>query len=292
LCVHDRRSHAGRYRFAADELRTVQLVTGIDDALLNRRRELMRAQGRRRLMVLLAVVGTLAALGGYKLLEMSSAFSVDSVTVSGAPPLLQRQIQSAVQAAAGGHSLLTLNRGAIEAQVEQYPYVRSVIVDRAFPHTLALTVQVEQPVVAATVGKTAYLVSTDGRVLEQRKTVPARLPTLPLPNGTTLIVGRQSGDANLRAALAVLAQMPAGFRGAVGKVTALTAHSGVIAAMVGRHIQLRLGTPTNLGLKLQVVQRVMHHITRAQRSELAFVDVSAPSRPAYGLRSTLPSTGG
>jgi len=252
----------------------------------------MRSQGRRRLIVLVAVVGTLAALGSYKLLAMSSAFAVDNVTVTGAPPQLQQEIMSTVQAAAGGHSLLTLDRGAIESQLHRYAYVRSASVDRAFPHTLAVTVQVERPVLAATVGHASYLVSADGRVLEQRAGAAAALPAVALPAGTLLTVGRPSGDANLRAALAVLAQAPAGFRGSVGKITGLTAHGGMVSALIGRHIRLRLGTPTQLALKLTVVQRVMHHVTRAQRSELAYIDVSAPGRPAYGLRSTSPLTGG
>jgi hypothetical protein len=61
---------------------------------------------------------------------------------------------------------------------------------------------------------------------------------------------------------------------------------------VGTRLRLRLGTPDQLSLKLAVVQRVMHRITKAQRSEVAYIDVSAPHRPAYGLRSTLPSSGG
>jgi cell division protein FtsQ len=270
----------------------VQLVTGIDDALLNRRREVMRARGRRRLVVLLAVMGTLAVMGGYKVLAMSSAFAVDHVTVTGAPPLLDRQIQATVEAAAGGHNLLTVDRGAIASRLSSYPYIRSVTVDRAFPHTLAVTVQVEHPVLAVTAGSDDYLVSADARVLELRHSAPPGLPALKLPAGTSLMVGRASGDANLQAALAVLAHAPDGFRGTVGKITGLRARSGMVSARIGKHIVLRLGTPTALAVKLAVVQRVMHHVTRAQRSELAYIDVSAPSRPAYGLRSTLPSSGG
>ena len=242
--------------------------------------------------MLLAVVGTLAVLGGYKLLAMSSAFAVDHVTVSGAPPMLERQIAATVQAAAGGHNLLTVDRGAIASQLRRYPYVRSVTVDRAFPHTLSISVQVEHPAVVVTAGKDDYLVSADGRVLELRHAPPAGIPAVHLPAGTSLTVGRQSGDANLHAALAVLAQAPQSFRSTVGRISGLTAQSGMVSALIGKHITLRLGTPSDLGLKLAVVQRVMHHVTRAQRSELAYIDVSAPSRPAYGLRSTLPSTGG
>jgi len=282
---------AGRYRPTAAECTSVQIVSGIDDALLVRRRELMRAQGRRRLVILLAVVGTLVAVGGYKLLEMSSAFAVDHVDVSGAPPALRSEISSAVTATAAGHSLLTVDRGAIERRLSAMPYVKSVSVDRAFPHTLAVTVQVEHPAVAVEIGKLAYLVSVDGRVLESRTTPPTRLPIVQLPSGTTLLVGQSSGDANVQAALAVLRQAASpGFSRHVGRITELQPHGGLITAVVGRRLKLRLGTPDQLPLKLAVVERVMRRITRPQRAEVAYIDVSAPGRPAYGLRSTLPSS--
>ena len=280
---------AGRYHGPAAESTLVQIVSGIDDALLVRRRELMRAQGRRRLMILLAVVGTLGVLGGYKLLEMSSAFAVDNVAVNGAPPGLRAEIAAAVSATAAGHSLLTVDRGAIERRLEQMPYVRSVSIDRAFPHTLAVTVQVERPAVAVEIAKTAYLVSADGRVLESRSTPPAHLPIVQLPAGTTLLVGRASGDANVDAALSVLRQATPDFVHHVGRITELQPHGGLITAVVGTRLKLRLGTPDQLPLKLAVVERVMKRITRAQRAEVAYIDVSAPGRPAYGLRSTLPS---
>jgi len=189
---HARCSKAGRFRFAADELATVQLVSGIDDALRIRRREQLRAQGRRRLMVLLAVLGTLAVLGGYKLLAMSSAFAVDSVSVSGAPPQLQHEIASAVQAEAGGHSLLTVDRGAIAQRLSQMPYVRSVTVDRAFPHTLGIKVAVERPAIVVAAASGGYLVSNDGRVLELRTKPPAGLPMVRVR--AALAVLRDSGD--------------------------------------------------------------------------------------------------
>ena len=49
--------------------------------------------------MLLAVLGTLVALAGYKLIAMSSAFAVDSVRVTGAPPALERKIHAAVEQA-------------------------------------------------------------------------------------------------------------------------------------------------------------------------------------------------
>ena len=121
------------------------------------------------------------------------------------------------------------------------PYVRSVSVDRAFPHTLAVTVRVEHPSMVVTVGKSDYLVSPDGRVLEVRSKAPAGLPAVSLPAGTTLLVGSTTGDANVRAALSVLSHTPTGFGGRVGRITKLTADSGTVSALVGTHINAAAG---------------------------------------------------
>jgi cell division protein FtsQ len=270
----------------------VQLVSGIDDAFMHRRRELVRAQGRRRLTVLLAMVAVIVAVGGYKLLAMSSAFAVTSVDVKGARPALAREIHTAVQSVAGGKNLLQVDRDAVARRLLEMPYVRSVTVDRAFPHTLAVRVVVERPAVLAMAGKRGYLISKDGRVLQATTATPRALPQVKLPAVTGLSVGRANGDEGIRAALAVLAATPPGFRSGVGRITQLIPSAGTITAVVGDHIRLKLGDTGQLALKLEVVQRVMRRIQGAQRSELAYIDVSAPSRPAYGMRSTSTSSTG
>ncbi len=285
-------SRGGRFWFAAVELSDVQLVSGIDDAFMLRRRELVRAQGRRRLAVLLAIVLIIVAVAGYKLLAMSSAFAVTEVEVAGAKPGLARQIHAAVESAAGGRNLLQVDRGAIARTLQQMPYVRSVSIDRAFPHTLAVRVVAERPAVVAMAGKTGYLVADDGRVLAQTTALPKRLPQVTLPGSSSLSIGRDSGDDSVRAALTVLASTPPGFERRVGHITRLIPGEGTITAVVGDRIQLRLGDTTQLALKLDVVRRVMRRIQGAQRRELAYIDVSAPTRPAYGMRSTLTSSTG
>jgi hypothetical protein len=94
----------------------------------------------------------------------------------------------------------------------------------------------------------------------------------------------------VQAALAVLNHTPRGFGAHVGRISELIPHGGLITVVVGKRLRLRLGTPDQLSLKLLVVERVMRRITHEQRSEVAYIDVSAPARPAYGLRSTLPSS--
>lgn len=257
-----------------------------------RRRELLRKQGRRRLAILLAVVSVIAVVAGYKLLAMSSAFAVTRVEVKGAQPSLARDIHAAVESVAGGRNLLQVDQSAIISRLQGMPYVRSVSIDRAFPHTLAVRVVVEHPAVLVMVGKTGYLVSDDGKVLEQTTATPARLPQVTLGDSTNLIIGRDSGDDGVRAALAVLAATPPGFRHAVGRITRLIPGDGTITAVVGDHIRLRLGDTSQLALKLEVVRRVMRRVQGAQRQELGYIDVTAPNRPAYGMRSTLTSSTG
>ena len=75
-----------------------------------------------------------------------------------------------------------------------------------------------------------------------------------------------------------------------GHVTQLIPRSGTITAVLGKGVQLRFGAPSDLTLKMEVVQRVLKRITGAQRHELAYLDVSAPSRPALGFHGTSPST--
>lgn len=257
-----------------------------------RRRELLRQQGRRRLAILLAVVSVIAVVAGYKLLAMSSAFAVTRVEVKGARPALARDIHAAVESVAGGRNLLQVDQSAIITRLQDMPYVRSASIDRAFPHTLAVRVVVEHPAVLVMAGKTGYLVSDDGRVLEQTTATPARLPQVTLGDAANLIIGRDSGDDGVRAALAVLAATPPGFRHAVGRITRLIPGDGTITAVVGDHLRLRLGDTSQLALKLEVVRRVMRRVQGAQRKELGYIDVTAPNRPAYGMRSTLTSSTG
>ena len=132
--------------------------------------------------MLLAIVSAIAVIGGYKLLAMSSAFEVTQVEVKGANPSLAREIHAAVKSAAGGRNLLQVDRSAIAGRLQEMPYVRSVSIDRAFPHTLAVRVVVEHPAVLVMAGKTGYLVSDDGRVLERTTATPARPP---LPSAAT-----------------------------------------------------------------------------------------------------------
>jgi cell division protein FtsQ len=264
----------------------MQVISSVEDAFVLRRRQLRQAQGRRRLMLLLGAVGVVVAVAGYWGLRMSSAFDVTRVQVVGATGPLTKQVEQAVSADTHGKSLLGMDAGTIERRIEAIPYVQSARVDRAFPHTLAVHVVPYTPAAYAMIGKQVYPIAADGRVLADHGKVPHAAPVVMLPDGTTLAVGQHTGDENIASALEVLNH--AG--GIGGHVTQLLPRSGTITAVLGKGVQLRFGAPSDLTLKMEVVQRVLRRITGAQRHELAYLDVSAPSRPALGFHGTSPST--
>jgi cell division protein FtsQ len=263
----------------------VQVVQGIDDAFLLRRRELLRSRGRRRLVVVMAVVGAISTFAGYKLLAMSSTFAVTNVQVTGAGKPLEQSILQSVEKTVAGKSLLEVDRTAILQEVEANPFVHSARIDRAFPHTLAIQIDMYRPALAVVVNKTTFLIAPDGQVLAQVKHAARRLPQAELPRGSTFIVGQRSGDANIAAALLVLAQQPEGFEQRVGRIKAVIPSAGEVTAVLNDGVQLRLGPPEQLTLKLQVAERALLRIPGNEgRDFLRYIDVSAVGRVAYSYR--------
>jgi len=57
-----------------------------------------------------------------------------------------------------------------------------------------------------------------------------------------------------------------------------------LVAVIGRGLQLRLGSVDQIDLKLQVAVRVLRSMQPATRSALAYVDISVPGRPALGYK--------
>jgi cell division protein FtsQ len=263
----------------------VQVVQGIDDAFLLRRRELMRSRGRRRLVVVIALLGAIATFAGYKLLAMSSAFAVTEVHVTGAGKPLERSILQSVEKAVAGKSLLEVDRSAILHDVEANPYVRTARIDRAFPHTLAIEIDMYTPALAVSVSKTTFLIASDGQVLAQVDEAPKKLPQASLPRGSTFFVGRRAGDANIEAALLVLAQQPEGFQQRVGRIKAVIPSEGQVTAVLNDGVKLKLGPPGQLTLKLQIAERALLRIPGNEgRDFLRYIDVSAVGRVAYSYR--------
>jgi cell division protein FtsQ len=259
-------------------------AANVDRALLLRRQALKQAEGRRRLALLCLAVAVVLAPAGYWLLANSSAFAVSGVSVSGGGAIVSAEVRAAAVEAVGGRSLLRVDAGTIERAVERLPYVRTAVVDRAFPHTLSIQITTYRPAAAIRSGRSAYLVSSDGRVLSRDVPENNRLPVIRAARGLDLAPGRRVPAGDVAAALSVLRVVPHTFVHRVGHVRKLVTDDSGIVAVIGRGLQLRLGASSQLDLKLRVAVRVLRSMQATTRSALAYVDVSVPGRPALGYR--------
>jgi len=233
-------------------------------------------------MVGLALVAI--AVGGYAALRESSAFAIRRVEVRGAPPAVRAQVRKAL-ASLRGRNLLALDGSFLLRRVEALPTVETVGYDRAFPHTLRITVVPERPVAVLHRGAETWLLSGRGRVIAR---VPART------NGALARIWIPT-----RAPVQLGAIVPAGeglvAARALALATRFPAHIALAAIVHGRltfrlrsGLELRLGEPTDIRLKLAIARRALRRLPAGT----AYLDVSLPTRPVAGPANPQVSSGG
>ena len=237
----------------------------------------------RSLLVGLGIVAV--AAGVYATARETSAFAIGRIEVAGAPPEVRAQVERAL-APLAGTSLLALDGGALRRRVEALPAIVSVSYDRAFPHTLRVRVVPELPVaVLHRAGKDTWLVSARGRVIAR---IPDRthgeLARVWVPRGTPVEPGAflAPGDGGAVArALALAARFPA-------RIAVASLARGALVFKLRSGIELRLGDPTDVRLKLAIARRALRQLPTGA----GYVDVSVPGRPVAGPVNPQVSSGG
>lgn len=218
----------------------------------------------------------LAVAGGvYAAARESSVFAVRSIEVSGAPPRLQAQVRTAL-ASLDGVSLLALDGGAVERRVEALPAVVSAGYDRSFPHTLRVFVVPEKPVAVLRRGSESWLVSARGRVISR---APLRgdpaLPRIWVPTAATVVAGAfldaTYGGTAARSLALVADHFPA-------RIAAASFTRGDLTYRLRSGLELQLGDPTDIRLKLAIARRALFDLPPGA----TYLDVSVPRRPVAG----------
>jgi cell division protein FtsQ len=243
----------------------------IDPRIRQRRIDVQRRAGRRRLRLLLIVTAALLLTVGIWLTLRSSLLDVDRVRVIGT----EHTPVSAVVHASGvrrGDPMITVDGHAVARRVKGLPWVATAKVRRLWPGTLEVTVKERLAVAATRANASSWAVlDASARVLEW---VPSPPPALfPLegleavpPPGATLDTAR--GLLAVRAAL----------------TPELAARTASLAAAPGGQVDLRLnprgtveiGTPVDLAAKVSAVETVLASI---DVRNLATLDVRLPSSP-------------
>lgn len=235
------------------------------------------APSRRSLVVGLGILA--GALGAYAVARETSVFALDRIAVRGGSPTVDAQVQQAL-APLVGTSLVALDRGAVIDRIDALPTVVSASYDRAFPHTLRVTIVAERPVAVLRSGAHAWLVSSRGRVMQPLAARADRtLPRIWLGAGETPRVGEllpQDRGAGVAEALAHA-------RAFASRVATATLVGGQLVFHLRSGIEVILGAPSAVALKVAIAAQALPLLPAGSR----FLDVSVPGRAVAGTR--LPS---
>ena len=220
-----------------------------------------------------------AVLGGVLLTLVvareTALFGVRAIEVTGAPPGVERQVARAL-ADRRGDSLVGLDLDAAGADVAALPTVADVAFDRAYPHTLRVTIVPERPVAVVRQGAAAFVVSERGRVIARvartKRPELARIwvaRDIPLEPGSIV-------DGELRVAVGAVAPL-AGVR-FPGRVASVATGDRELTLRLRSGLELRLGEPANVDLKLAVAGRILPLLPQGS----GYLDLSVPDRPVAG----------
>jgi hypothetical protein len=237
----------------------------------------------RRRALAIAIALPILVTGAYFAARETSTFALRTIEVSGGTPALQAQVRT-VLAPLVGRSLMALNGGAVERKVDALPAVVSSRYDRAFPHTLRVTIVPEVPVAVLRKGKETWLVSARGRAIRQiPRTTRRALPRIWVPAAAQVSAGAflapDEGGTTARV-LSLARDFPARF------TTASLAH-GELTLHLRLGVELRLGEPVDVRLKLAVARRAL----RVLPAGSTYLDVAVPQRPVAGSNSQLSTSG-
>lgn len=249
----------------------------MDPRIRQRRIEVRRDAGRRRLRVLLACLGVATVVGGAAAATRSPLLDVDRVEVAGAERTPRGQVVNA--GGLGGRPAMTdVDTATVARRVEALPWVLDARVGKEWPGTVRVEVVERQAVAAVPADGGWAVVDAAGRVLEVAVAKPAGLPVLgavPSPGRPGSMLAPASAVA-----LRVAAALPAQVRARVADVAAV-AGGEVELQLVPAGSVVRLGRPVDLEAKLQSLATLL---TRADLAGVAVVDVRVPRAPVLTRR--------
>jgi cell division protein FtsQ len=248
----------------------------IDPRVRERRVQVKREEGRRRLRFLLASLALLVLVGGAVGATRSPLMDVDRVLLRGA----RRTSLSEVMAATRLDRrplLVELDTKALARRVERLPWVLHARVERSWPATVSIGVTERTPAAAVAFEKGGWaLADGRGRVLALAHERPGDLPAV------AGVMAREGPGSNLSAAppdvLRVAAALPAPLRSRVAEVGT---GAGELELRLRFPGIVRLGSAEDLAAKLTSALTVLE---KAGGGGFAVIDVRVPETPVLTRR--------
>ncbi|MGB7052927.1 MAG: FtsQ-type POTRA domain-containing protein [Acidimicrobiales bacterium] len=252
-------------------------MTPIDPRIRERRIDVARRRGRRRLAWVCAGAGVVAAAGIVLAALHTPWMSAQVLMVTGRHP---NTPTAAIDAAAGldGHPpLIDVDPGSVAARIERLPYVAGAEVRRQWPDGVQIRVTERVPAVQMAGPKTGWsILDAHGRTLG----------VVPSPAGlVVLVVLGPSGDVppapvgqalgqRAAAGLSVCHSLPPAFAGQV--VTVTEAADATVSLYLNSGLTVLLGTTVDLTAKYEDVAAIIAH---ASLTGAKTIDVTVPQSP-------------
>lgn len=251
----------------------------IDPRIRQRRIEVRREAGRRRLRVLtasLSVAGLLVIGAG---LTRSPLLNVDYVDVRGAEQTSRASLLRVT--GLSGHPLMVeVHADRVVRQAEALPWVKEATARRKWPGTVRIDVTERVPVAVVPVDNGRRWASADatGRVLSIATAKPPGLPAI----GNVSQVGRPGSSLTSDASrsLQVAAALPPALQARVADVATGSAGEVELQLTAGGGI-VRLGPPEGLDLKFGALMTLLE---RADLAKVQVIDVRVPRAPVLTRR--------
>jgi cell division protein FtsQ len=237
----------------------------------------LRGRLRAPSLRILAVVAIAVALLGlaYAAARFTSLFALRELEVAGGSKTVQASVREAALPFLG-ESLVSLDQEEVRRRLGALPTVRSVAIDRAFPHTLRISVVRERALAVVRNGREAWLVSERGRVIRPAPPeASAARPVVWTASEPDLAPGDTIESESVRLALAGLRHLPASFP---EPVRTMRVDGRDLTLLLDSGAEIRLGKAESTGLKLAVAARVLRSMRASERAALAYLDVSVPER--------------
>ena len=243
-------------------------LTRIDPRIRERRIAVQRALGRRRLRVLLLVLGVLLAFGLAVLTVQSPLLDVDRVSVTGTHRLTPNEIRAA-SGVDHRDAMFFVDTGAIARRLERLPWVQRADVRRTYPGTLRISVTEYQPSTYVRSGNQFALIAPNGRVIALADAPGA---------GTLEIRGVRKAPAvgellSPPDTARIVQQLPSAL---AQQVRAIDVGGVGVALDLARGGAIRLGDASALAAKAQAALAVLASNGSAP---FTYIDVTTPATP-------------
>lgn len=220
-----------------------------------------RGQRLRRWLVVLLVLVLVVALGW--LLGYSTLLDVRRVEVTGAEPSDEATIERVAEQQIGT-PLARVDADEVETRIlEEVPGVKSVDLDRGWPHTLNVNVSSRVPALAVRVEEGYRLLGMDGTPIRTVKSAPKNVPTVTAEDGADV-----SGHG-VRAAHSMINALPEDMRARVRDITVDGADQ----------VTFRLGETTIVWGDAESPDIKVRVIPVLLEKKPDVIDVSAPESP-------------